>query len=338
VLLLDTFAQRGTVESVEPEEAQFDLLHIWTFAKFSERLQLMHDIRGAKASNPDQFVVDELGDPWSEFGPSEIASIRQAHRERLETSHDEIEKLRSSIEELVNQTPSVQSWAGSASKSIDMQRLEDVTSWELENARLREQVRVLETSLQLANSRAVASAPRYDSEAPVSGTSTHRGKREASTSVEDMRLRPENATSLHDQASAPTRGTLLSILDVSKANLLLVLDLFNTLSRLSTAMLHASAACLAAKTDMDPMLPAARNRLAEAAEELAAFFMVKPGAHVSCRPNGISYGMEAHMPGTTVSQAGCGVTTQQTYSGLGRLCPTVHPALPPGQCWNRAET
>jgi len=210
----------------------------------------------------------------------------------------------------------MQSWSGSGSSSVDLQRLQEATSLELENARLQDQVRVLETSLQLANTRAVASAAsRCDREATLSGTSRHRGVCEASTSVEDMSLRPEAVATLHDQAPAPTRGMLLSILDVSKANLLLILDLFNTLSRLSTAMLHASAACLAAKTDMDPTLPAARNRLAEAAEELAAFFTARPGAHGSFRHNGTNYGMEAHMPCSTVSQPGCATTMQQRYSG-----------------------
>jgi len=72
----------------------------------------------------------------------------------------------------------------------------------------------------------------------------------------------------------PSGGSplLLSILDLSKTNLLLVLDLFDTLSRLSGAMLHASAACLQAPADTDVTLQSARRRLAKAAEDLAAFF------------------------------------------------------------------
>merc|ERR1719242_1472981 len=65
---------------------------------------------------------------------------------------------------------------------------------------------------------------------------------------------------------------LKGILDLSKTNLLLVLDLFDTLSRLSSAMLQASAACLQTPTSSSTAVSAARCKLADAAKDLAAFF------------------------------------------------------------------
>ena len=78
------------------------------------------------------------------------------------------------------------------------------------------------------------------------------------------------ATGLPPDQEVP--ASLKGILDLSKTNLLLVLDLFDTLSRLSSGMLNASAACLQTTPDDSPAVDEARKRLAEASSDLAAFF------------------------------------------------------------------
>eukprot|EP00439_Symbiodinium_sp_Y106_P062254 s2597_g9.t1 len=78
-----------------------------------------------------------------------------------------------------------------------------------------------------------------------------------------------------NQASFPadhTPDSIKGILDLSKTNLLLVLDLFDTLSRLSSSMLNASAACLKTTPDGSTAVDEARKRLAEASSDLANFF------------------------------------------------------------------
>jgi len=305
LLLLDTFARNGRSESLEPEEARLEVLYTWTFAKFTERLALMNDAREAWARDPSSFDLDPISDPWSEYGPSEIALLNQEHRERLESSHEEIERLRQDMQVMAapclgapvaapvappgHATPRQVQSAQQLSRPLikgqltsaadtavaEVHRLrESNCRLELENSKLKAELHALEARArcvqgqfwQLPPARHVAQVPTV-----ASGNAF----RVQPVTQPHWRTSPLNGSGSPPRPSpAETGGSplLLSILDLSKTNLLLVLDLFDTLSRLSNAMLHASAACLQAPAETDAAVQAARKRLADAAEDLAAFF------------------------------------------------------------------
>uniref|UniRef100_A0A7S4RK85 Kinesin motor domain-containing protein n=1 Tax=Alexandrium monilatum TaxID=311494 RepID=A0A7S4RK85_9DINO len=299
LLLLDTFTRNGRSESLEVEEACHEVLYTWTFAKFTERLALMNDAREAWACDPENFDLDPISDPWSEYGPSEIASLHQEHREKLESSHEEIERLRQNMQVLADGTgtpatpsghpvqrqlqPGMQQsrplLTGMLSNAVadgiaaEVHRLrESNCRLELENTRLKADLHALEARVRGVNGQCVqvpAGRPLAQAHVPVASGAC---RVLPAAQVQWRPAAPLNGCTSPRRAGDSGSPLLLSILDLSKTNLLLVLDLFDTLSRLSNAMLHASAACLQAPAETDLAVQAARSRLAEAAEDLAAFF------------------------------------------------------------------
>mmetsp|Transcript_120763 Transcript_120763/g.352712 ORF Transcript_120763/g.352712 Transcript_120763/m.352712 type:complete len:1214 (+) Transcript_120763:177-3818(+) len=298
LLLLDTFTRNGRSASLEPEEASLEVLYTWTFAKFTERLALMNDAREAWACDPTKFDLDPISDPWSEYGPSEIALLHQAHLEQLESSHEEIDRLRQDLQGMaavgfgIPATPSGYATprqvlpgpqqprslilspltAMADATAVEVYRLrESNCRLELENSKLKAELYSLEARARgvpgqvwpLSPIRQVAQAPTL-----IAGN-TCRALPTAPVWRHPVPTNGNGSPPRHAETGSPL---LLSILDLSKTNLLLVLDLFDTLSRLSNAMLHASAACLQAPAETDAVVQAARRRLAEAAEDLAAFF------------------------------------------------------------------
>eukprot|EP00438_Fugacium_kawagutii_P016513 Skav225453 [mRNA] locus=scaffold3785:41552:48017:- [translate_table: standard] len=172
------------------------------------------------------------------YGPSELAELRQ----RYDSLRDSIVSAGTPLRSVPHMSPT----QGTRSPfGVPMKRSND--RLEEENQRLRQQVSELSSALQSRNGP--LRSPRNTGLA---------------SPVSDAPLSATGATEVPN--------SLKGILDLSKANLLLVLDLFDTLSRLSSSMLNASAACLGTTPDDSPALGEARKRLAEASSDLAAFF------------------------------------------------------------------
>jgi len=219
--------------SIDTESVE--VLYNWTFEKFCSRLQIMQEVWQAHCQDPENFDLDEFNHPWSEQGPSELAELRQ----RYDSLRDSIVSAGTPLSRVQHVAPkpagTLTPFGMHVRKSND--RLEE------ENQRLRQQVSELSSALN--RSTITQPSPRSDRSGLGEGI--------AATPTE-----------------VPT--SLKGILDLSKTNLLLVLDLFDTLSRLSSSMLNASAACLGTTPDDSPALSEARKRLAEASSDLAAFF------------------------------------------------------------------
>jgi len=210
-----------------------EVLYNWTFEKFCSRLQIMQEVWQAHCQDPENFDLDEFNHPWSEQGPSELAELRQ----RYDSLRDSIVSAGTPLSRVQHVAPkqagTLTPFGMHVRKSND--RLEE------ENQRLRQQVSELSSALH--RSTITQPSPRSD------------------------------RSGIGEAAATSTEPTSLKgILDLSKTNLLLVLDLFDTLSRLSSSMLNASAACLGTTPDDSPALSEARKRLAEASSDLAAFF------------------------------------------------------------------
>ena len=218
---------------------EVEVLYNWTFEKFCSRLQIMQEVWQAHSEDPENFDLDEFNHPWSEQGPSELAELRQRY-DSLRESIVSASPKNMTDPQAAMQSP--RSTFGPHGMRKQNERLEE------ENQRLRQQVSELSNSLML-HSRL--------GQVPQTGN---------------------NAVRVN-QASFPadhTPDSIKGILDLSKTNLLLVLDLFDTLSRLSSSMLNASAACLKTTPDGSSVggtaVDEARRRLAEASSDLANFF------------------------------------------------------------------
>ena len=213
---------------------EVEVLYNWTFEKFCSRLQIMQEVWQAHCEDPENFDLDEFNHPWSEQGPSELAELRQ----RYDSLRESI--VSASPKNLVEHADASRSPRSTFGHGIRKQneRLEE------ENQRLRQQVSELSNSLMLHSQLG---------QVPQTGSNT---------------VRVNQAAFPADHSPDSIKG----ILDLSKTNLLLVLDLFDTLSRLSSSMLNASAACLQTTPDGSTAVDEARRRLAEASSDLANFF------------------------------------------------------------------
>ena len=234
-ILLEQFSS-GTSGSVEADEVE--VLYNWTFEKFCSRLQIMQEVWQAHSEDPDNFDLDEFNHPWSEQGPSELAELRQ----RYDSLRESIVSA-GSPKSSTHTAPITQPPGGTSPRAFGVQNLKRSNDrLEEENRRLRQQVNELSSAL-LQHSQGVPARSNLSTGGGLAQTS---------------------------ESTTPT--SLKGILDLSKANLLLVLDLFDTLSRLSSGMLNASAACLQTLPDGSQAVDEARKRLAEASTDLAAFF------------------------------------------------------------------
>eukprot|EP00931_Biecheleriopsis_adriatica_P073829 TRINITY_DN48042_c0_g1_i1.p1 TRINITY_DN48042_c0_g1~~TRINITY_DN48042_c0_g1_i1.p1 ORF type:complete len:1119 (+),score=211.71 TRINITY_DN48042_c0_g1_i1:151-3507(+) len=256
-MLLQHFADSGNSGE---EESQVEVLFIWNFEKFSSRLQLMQEIWHARAEDPRKFKLDNFANPWSESGPGEIAELRRQYNELRDSIvsqgsglSSEKENISGDLQDLSSLSPAELSVSARRAHAQLLELQNKYNSMNAENKRLR--VRISELNMQLQ--RHLNGGPTSTGDSPVSP------RMEGGVSNESSPLGKE-----------PCPPTLRGILDLSKTNLLLVLDLFDTLSRLSSTMLHASAACLQTPgvDASDPSLSAARKRLADAAADLAEFF------------------------------------------------------------------
>ncbi|CAK9101901.1 Kinesin-like protein KIF13B (Kinesin-like protein GAKIN) [Durusdinium trenchii] len=278
-----TSARRASLHSSEILLEQFasgtgsggstdsEVLYNWTFEKFCSRLQIMQEVWQAHSQDPDNFDLDEFNHPWSEQGPSELAELRQRY-----------DSLRDSIVSAGNARSSYVSHQ-QALPALGVHFRRPNERLEEENQRLRQQVS--ELSSVLRNSYA-GSHGMHTSQPAVHALAPPQGQSEVPSSLK-------------------------GILDLSKTNLLLVLDLFDTLSRLSNSMLNASAACLQTTPD-STAVDEARQRLAEASEDLAAFF-------AETSPN---LGAFPHLGAEPI-----GVDRLQTHIGR-QPCPAASPSLP----------
>jgi len=59
------------------------LLATWTWTKFATRLDIMRDMHGAWCTVPSQCSVDDVTDPWSDYGPDELAQLQMQHEQEL---------------------------------------------------------------------------------------------------------------------------------------------------------------------------------------------------------------------------------------------------------------
>ena len=217
---------------------EVEVLYNWTFEKFCSRLQIMQEVWQAHCEDPENFDLDEFNHPWSEQGPSELAELRQRYDSLRESIVSASPK---NMIDPADASRSPRSTFGMQSARKQNERLEE------ENQRLRQQVSELSNALMLQSQ------------------------------LGQVRQTGPNAVHVN-QAAFPadhSPDSIKGILDLSKTNLLLVLDLFDTLSRLSSSMLNASAACLQTTpdgSDGSTAVDEARRRLAEASSDLATFF------------------------------------------------------------------
>lgn len=67
----------------EGDDARGRTLYIWSLEKLQSRLLLMKDAYEAWMQDPDAYVQDPMVDPWAEYGPAEIAELRDDHHASL---------------------------------------------------------------------------------------------------------------------------------------------------------------------------------------------------------------------------------------------------------------
>lgn len=241
-ILLEQFSS-GT-GSIDTDSVE--VLYNWTFEKFCSRLQIMQEVWQAHSQDPENFDLDEFNHPWSEQGPSELAELRERYdslRDSIVSAGTPLRSVQHVQHMSPNQTGTLTPFGMHVRRSND--RLEE------ENQRLRQQVSELSSALHSRSGfRSLSSMAGPNDTAMAGG--------------------PGGLPLSNSTTEVPS--SLKGILDLSKTNLLLVLDLFDTLSRLSSSMLNASAACLGTTPDDSPALSEARKRLAEASSDLAAFF------------------------------------------------------------------
>jgi len=94
VEMLRKFTQDGFSQSVETESASVEVLHTWSFPKFTARLQSMQDAHEAWTQDSENFELDPMLDPWSEYGPVEIAQLQKDQEEILSDTHNELRRVR----------------------------------------------------------------------------------------------------------------------------------------------------------------------------------------------------------------------------------------------------
>jgi len=64
------------------DSGKLDVLYVWTFAKFQERLQIMQDLYEAWTQDPANFVLDPLHDPWRDYGLGEVSQLKDTYEEK----------------------------------------------------------------------------------------------------------------------------------------------------------------------------------------------------------------------------------------------------------------
>jgi len=285
------------------DEESLEVLFVWTFQKFTSRLQLMQEVWDVKHENPDTFDLEKMSNPWSEQGPGEIAEMKRQYNE-----------LRDSLvthSGWVKQQQEMMRIALGFGQENDMLMRQAVTAWKFEVRRHKKEPhgilaedRQTDASPAMSSAASSSSLPKQQEEAASPALTAARTassqlqelhkafenleaeNRGLKAELEGMKMKlqqfVESGTKPRSNGSADdlngkvpgSSPVLKGILDLSRTNLLLVLDLFDTLSRLSSAMLQASAACLQPprQDSADPSLDAARMRLAEAATDLSSFF------------------------------------------------------------------
>jgi len=264
--LIRRFTLSGAPESFEAATAKVEVLYTWTFQKFTARLQLMHDVHDQWAEDPENFEIDSLNDPWAEQGPGEIAQLQAQNDEYIQESENEIQRLRASVSALSEGRATPRAGDGPA----ELRQLrKKYRALELENAQLKEQLDKNQKDSQ--KQKNTAGRARSASNSGKQGLDPRSSNRDSNV------VQASQTTSIISTPRAQGGGgkskLLLRILDLSKANLSLVVDLYFKLSHLSGAMLRASAGCLQAPAESTAAsIQSARNRLIQATNDLADFF------------------------------------------------------------------
>mmetsp|Transcript_15676 Transcript_15676/g.36754 ORF Transcript_15676/g.36754 Transcript_15676/m.36754 type:complete len:916 (-) Transcript_15676:181-2928(-) len=77
------------------EGGKVDVLYIWTFTKFQERLQVMQDLYEQWTHDPSSFVLDSLTDPWREHSLGEVSQLKETYEERTGELNEKLVKRKS---------------------------------------------------------------------------------------------------------------------------------------------------------------------------------------------------------------------------------------------------
>jgi len=252
--MLRKFTLDGVSQTVEEDIAKSEVIHTWNFPKFAQRLQLMQDVHQAwtEFNDPENFIIEEFKDPWSEYGLGEIEQLRQEQRDKLEEMRAERTSVFSRDSHLVHTLLSqsgggVGDFASPNAKVAAMAT--EIKRLKVENSRLQGELTKMTVSPQEKVS------PRRSQNGAVStglpGESPSRS-RERSTS---------GAT---HAASQEARHCL----NLSNANLSLVQDLLG----LSVSLLRAGTATLQEQASDAGSSAAEQGRLslADAASDLIA--------------------------------------------------------------------